>query len=112
MLEDGQITEQEITVARKLYEGITRNGLSREELGRVCSQARMRRLHLPSLLLSLAQRRSHEEKLLIVQAMFGVAGADGAISPGRLQALMQAQSSLQLDEAEFQRAVTATSQWL
>ena len=95
ILEDGQVSEQEIAVARKLYEGITRKGISREQLGRTCSQARLRRLHLPSLLLSIAQRRSHEEKLLIVQAMFGVAGAEGAISPGRLQALTQSQVTLQ-----------------
>ena len=112
MIEDGQVTEAEISVARKLYESITRISISREELGRTCSQVRIRHVHLPSLLTSAAQRRTHEEKLLIVQAMFGVAGADGAISPGRLQALMQAQTILQLDEAEFQRAVSDTTQWV
>ena len=54
----------------------------------------------------------HEEKLLIVQAMFGVASADGDITPGRLQSLIRAQPLLGLDEAEFQRAVAATDQWL
>ena len=112
MIEDGQVTESEINVARQLYENITQKSVTREELGRMCSQVRLRRIHLPSLLTSAAQRRSHQEKLLLVQAMFGVAGADGAISPGRLQALMQSQSTLQIDEAEFQRAVADTSQWV
>ena len=112
MIEDGQVTEQEINVACKLYEGITRIKITREELGRVCSQVRIRRVHLPSLLASATQRRSHEEKLLLVQAMFGIAGADGAITPGRMQALMQSQTTLQIDEAEFQRAVANTTQWL
>lgn len=112
MIEDGQVTEQEINVACKLYENITRQVISREELGRACSQVRLRRVHLPSLLASAAQRRSHEEKLLLVQAMFGVAGADGAITPGRMQALLQSQATLQIDEAEFQRAVSNTTQWL
>ncbi len=112
MIEDGQVTEAEINVARKLYESIARTSITREELGRVCSQVRVRRVHLPSLLNSAAQRRTHEEKLLLVQAMFGVAGADGAITPGRLQALLQSQSTLQIDEAEFQRAVSNTAQWL
>ncbi len=112
MIEDGQVTDQEVHVARKIYENITRVKISREELGRVCSQVRMRRVHLPSLLTSAAQRRSHQEKLLLVQAMFGVAGADGTITPGRMQALMQSQTALQIDEAEFQRAVSNTTQWL
>jgi len=112
MVEDGQVTDQEIAAARQLYQNITQTNISREELGRTCSQVRSRRIHLPSLLTSAAQRRSHQEKLLLVQAMFGVAGADGAITPGRMQALMQSQTALQIDEAEFQRAVSNTTQWL
>jgi len=112
MIEDGQVTDQEIIVACKLYESVTRLKITREELGRACSQVRIRRVHLPSLLASAAQRRSHGEKLLLIQAMFGVAGADGAITPGRMQALMQSQTTLQIDEAEFQRAVANTTQWL
>ena len=112
MIEDGQVTEQEIAVARKLFQNIAQSSVTREELGRTCSQVRLNRVHLPSFLNSLAERRSHGEKLLLVQAMFGVAGADGAISPGRMQALMQSQSALDIDAAEFQRAVSDTTQWL
>ena len=112
MIEDGQVTEQEIAIARKLYQNITGSGISREELGRTCSQVRVKRLHLPSFLHSVVARRSHEEKLLLVQAMFGVAGADGAISPGRMAVLMESQAALQIDESEFQRAVSDTTQWL
>jgi uncharacterized membrane protein YebE (DUF533 family) len=78
----------------------------------MCSQVRQKRLHLPSFLNSVVERRSHEEKLVLVQAMFGVAGADGEISPGRMQAIMQSQSALRIDESEFQRAVSDTTQWL
>lgn len=112
MVEDGQVTEQEIAVARTLYQNITKSSITREELGRTCSQVRIRRVHLPSFLNSVVERRTHDEKLLLVQAMFGVAGADGAISPGRLAALLQSQSALRIDESEFQRAVSDTSQWL
>lgn len=112
MIEDGQVTEQEITVARTLYQNITKQSISREELGRICSQVRMKRVHLPSFLNSVVERRSHDEKLLLVQAMFGIAGADGAISSGRMAALMQSQSALRIDESEFQRAISDTTQWL
>ena len=112
MIEDGRVTEQEITVATKLYQNIMEKSITREELGRTCSQVRLKRVHLLSFLNSVVGRRSHEEKLLLVQTMFGIAGADGAISPGRMQALMQSQSALGIDESEFQRAVADTTQWL
>jgi uncharacterized tellurite resistance protein B-like protein len=112
MIEDGQVTEQEIAIATKLYQSINGSSITREELGRMCSQIRLKRVHLPSFLNSVVARRSHEEKLLLVQAMFGVAGADGEISAGRMAALMQSQSLLQIEESEFQRAVSDTTQWL
>ncbi len=112
MIEDGKVTEQEIAVARTLFQNITKSSITRDELGRTCSQVRLKRVHLPSFLNSLVERRTHDEKLLLVQAMFGIAGADGSISPGRLAALMQSQSALQIDESEFQRAVSDTAQWL
>ncbi len=112
MIEDGQVTEREIAVARTLYQNIAKSNISREELGRTCSQVRLKRVHLPSFLNSVVERRSHDEKLLLVQAMFGIAGADGSISTGRMAALMQSQSTLRIDESEFQRAIADTSQWL
>ncbi|MEZ6080885.1 MAG: TerB family tellurite resistance protein [Pirellulaceae bacterium] len=49
---------------------------------------------------------------MLIQALFGVAGADGEVSPRRLTALIKAQQLLELDEGEFQRAVAAADQWL
>ena len=112
MVEDGHVTEDEIRLARRLYENIAEQNLSRETLGRVCSDVRLQRLNTLSFLATCNQRRTHEEKLLLVQAMFGVAGIDGEITPGRMQALLQSQNALGLDEAEFQRAIDSTGQWL
>jgi uncharacterized tellurite resistance protein B-like protein len=112
MIEDGQVTEDEIRVARRLYENMTQQNLSRDELGRMCSHVRLQRLTTSSFLATARNRRNHEEKLLLVQAMFGLAGADGEITPGRLQSLVKAQQLLGLDEAEFQRAIADTEQWL
>lgn len=112
MVEDGHVTEDEISVARRLYENITSQNVSREELGRMCSHVRLQRLTTQSFLSTAAPRRSHEEKLLMAQAMFGVAGAEGEISAGRLQSLTKAQQLLELEPAEFERAVAATEQWL
>ncbi len=112
MVEDGQVTEDEIRIARRLYENITEENLSREELGRACSHVRMQRWNTLSFLATAARRRNHEEKLLIVQAMFGVAGADGEITPGRLKSLAEAKDKLELDDSEFQRAIESTTQWL
>ncbi|MEZ6134838.1 MAG: TerB family tellurite resistance protein [Pirellulaceae bacterium] len=112
MVEDGHVTEEEIRVARRLYENISEQNLSRDDLGAACARVQLQRLNTTSFLATCRTRRSHEEKLLLVQAMFGVSGADGDISPGRLQSLLRSKELLGIDEAEFQRAVDATSQWL
>ncbi len=112
MVEDGNVTENEIQIARRIFKSITEQALTREELGNVCSTVRLHRLTSLSFLATARTRRSHDEKLLLVQAMFGVAAADGEISPGRLESLVKAQALLELEEREFQTAVEATSQWL
>jgi uncharacterized tellurite resistance protein B-like protein len=112
MVEDGHVTENEIQIARRLFENITQQNVTREELGAVCSTVRLHRLTTLSFLATAKSRRTHEEKLLLVQAMFGVAGADGEISPKRLESLLKSQQVLELDAREFQTAVEATSQWL
>lgn len=112
MIEDGQVTENEIRIARRLYENITEENLTREQLGHMCSQVRLHRLNTLSFLTTANLRREHEEKLLLVQAMFGVAGADGTITPKRMESLVQAQQVLGLDEREFATAIQATEQWL
>lgn len=112
MVEDGHVTEDEIRIARRLYENMLDENLSREDLGRMCAYVQQQRLNTLSFLATARNRRSHEEKLLLVQAIFGVAGADGEVSPRRLSSLVKAQELLGLDEHEFQRAIGETSQWL
>lgn len=112
MVEDGHVTESEIRVARRLFENMVEQNLSREELGQMCGFVQQKRLSTPNFLATAKNRRTHDEKLLMVQAIFGVAGADGEITPKRMQSLIKAQSLLELDELEFQRAISQTSQWL
>jgi uncharacterized tellurite resistance protein B-like protein len=112
MIEDGQITENEIQIARRLYGNIAQQNISRDELGRACSQVRLQRWNTLRYLQLANARRKHDEKLLLVQAMFGVAGADGEITPGRLRTLAEMMETLELDEHEFQRAIESTNQWL
>ena len=112
MIEDGHVSENEITIARRLYENIAEQNISREELGRVCSEVRLHRLSTSSFLATAGNRCSHQEKLLLVQAMFGVAGADGEVTPKRMESLVNARNILGLEEREFETAVIATTQWL
>lgn len=112
MVEDGHVTENEIRIARRLFENMTEQNLSRDALGAACSQVRLHRLNTTSFLSTAASRCSHEQKLLLVQAMFGVAGADGELSSGRMKSLVRSQQLLNLDQQEFETAVEATSQWL
>ena len=78
----------------------------------MCAHVQQQRLTTLSFLATAGQRRTHNEKLLLVQALFAVAGVEGQLTPKRLQALVQTQSVLELDEGEFQRAVAAAEQWL
>lgn len=112
MIEDGHVTENEIRIARRVFENMTEQNLTREELGHACSQVKLHRLTTLSFLATAARRRSHDEKMLLVQAMFAVAGADGEITAGRIRSLMQSQELLELEEREFQTAISATEQWL
>jgi len=112
MVEDGQVTESEIRIARRLYENMAEQNLSREDLGRMCAFVQQQKLTTLSFLATAKHRRTHEEKLLLSQAIFGVAGADGDISPKRLESLVKAQTVLELNQGEFQRAIAQTSHWL
>lgn len=112
MIEDGHVTENEIRIARRLFENMTEENLTREDLGKICSMVKLRRLNSISFLATARERRTHEEKLLLVQAMFGVAGADGEITTGRMDSLLRGKDVLGLSEREFEEAVEGTSQWL
>ena len=110
MVEDGHVTENEIRIARRLFENICEENLSREELGQACSD--VRRMSVISFLSTVKARRSYEERLMLVQAMFGVAGADGEITAGRMRSLLQSKDVLELDEVDFQEAIATTTGWL
>ncbi len=53
-----------------------------------------------------------DQKLMAVQAMFAVAGAEGQISPKRMKSLLEAQQQLGLDDVSFQTAVKGASEWV
>ena len=112
MVEDGQVTEDEIRLARRLYENIVEEPLSRELLGKTCSAVRAQQLRTLSFLSTAAKRRNHEEKQLLIQAMFGISSADGGITAGRMASLIQCQQILGIHEDEFKRAIESTEQWL
>lgn len=112
MVEDGHVTEGEIEVAQRIFENMTDRALSRDQLGNACSQVQQHRLSVLSFLATSASRRMHEEKLLMLQAMFAVAGADGQVTDGRMQAILSARTTMAIEPQEFEGAINATDQWL
>lgn len=112
MVDDGNVTENEIRIARRLFENMTESNLTREQLGRACAEVQALRLSTTSFLSVCSSRLDHNQKMLIAQAMFGVAGADGVITPTRLASLTNAQQLLGLQPADFQMAVNSASQWI
>ncbi len=112
MVEDGHVTEGEIDLAQRIFENMTDRALSRDQLGNACSQVQQHRLSVLSFLATSANRRTHEEKLLMLQAMFAVAGADGQVTEGRMQGMLTAQATMEIEPQEFEGAINATDQWL
>jgi len=110
MLEDSRVTEAEIARALATFQVIGQMKISRDELGESCSELRTSQLRLGSFLWTARQRWSRDERLLIVKAIFLVASAEGTISPSRLKALMQAQSTLDLSEEEVRQCIVEAEQ--
>lgn len=112
MVDDGNVTENEIRLARRLFENMTESNLTREQLGRACAEVQALQLSTTSYLSVCGPRLDQNQKMLIIQAMFGVAGADGVITPTRLASLTKAQQLLGLQPADFQMAVNSAAQWV
>ncbi len=112
MVDDGHVSEAEIRIARRVFENMTQMNLSREVLGRACSEVQSMRLSTSAYLAVCQSRLEHNKKLLIVQAMFAVAAAEGSISPHRLKSLARAKTLLNLPESEFEMAVNEATQWV
>ncbi|MFO1064244.1 MAG: TerB family tellurite resistance protein [Pirellulales bacterium] len=112
MVEDGRVTPFEEQVASRVFEGITQQPLDKDKLQYTCRQAELLPLSTHEYLTTVSDKLSYDQKLLLVQAMFAIAGADGEISPGRMATLLQSREILGLEPAAFQQAVGDASQWL
>ncbi len=109
MVDDGQVSEIEISTAQRLYEAMTGQDLTRDRLGMSCSQVQTAGMSISGFLRKACEL-DHDDKLLLIQGMFGVAAAEGEITPKRMRSLLAARTTLQLDEPEFQRAIEQTSE--
>ena len=112
MVEDDQVSEAEIAMATRVYESMSLRELPRSELERMCQEVIALRINAARYVGIAGEGMTHDQKLKSVQAMFAVAGAEGHISPRRLQSLMQAQHQLKLDDIAFQTAIKDASQWV
>lgn len=112
MVEDDRVSESEVAMATRVYQRMLGRTLPRNELDRACREVIALRIKAASYIAIAGEGMTYDQKLLAVQAMFAVAGAEGRISPRRLRSLMDAQRQLGLDEVAFQTAIKDTSQWV
>ena len=112
IVEDSQVTEAEIQMATRIYQRMTGRELSLPQLQKMCREASSIRVSAAVYLGIAGQNFSYDQKLLAVQAMFAVAGAEGVISPSRMQSLMDARHQLELDDVAFQTAIKDAEQWV
>ncbi|MCC6511149.1 MAG: TerB family tellurite resistance protein [Pirellulaceae bacterium] len=112
IVEDDYVTEAEIQMAMRVYQGMMMQELPRSELERACREVVALRINASRYVGIAAQGMTYDQKLKAVQAMFAVAGAEGQISPKRLKSLMDAQKQLGLDDVAFQSAVKDATAWV
>lgn len=112
IVEDDFVTEAEIQMAQRIYQGMLMRELPRVELERACREVLNLRINTMRYIGAASQGMSHDQKIMAVQAMFAVAGAEGQISAKRLKSLMEAQHQLGLDDSAFQNAVKDASSWV
>jgi zinc-ribbon family/Tellurite resistance protein TerB len=110
ILEDNQISDEEIQRAIDVQRVIGQSQLTREVLATACAKAGNNPMTLASYLWSGCRRWNRDNKISIVQAMFLVAGAEGEISTRRLAALSKAQQILQLTTHEFENCIVEAEQ--
>lgn len=112
MVEDDHVSEAELDMATRVYRGMVGRELSRAELESACREVVSLRINAARYVGIAGEGMTYDEKLKAVQAMFAVAGAEGQISPRRMQSLMEAQQLLQLDDIAFQTAIKEASEWV
>ena len=112
IVEDEYVTEAEIQMAMRIFQGMIMRELPRVQLERACREVLNLRINAMKYIAAAGQGMSYDQKLMAVQAMFAVAGAEGQISPKRLKTLMELQHQLALDDSAFQNAVKDASAWV
>lgn len=112
MVEDDHVSEAEIEMATRVYRGMLGRVLSRADIERACREVISLRIDAARYVGIAGEGMSYDQKLMAVQAMFAVAGAEGQISPRRLYALMEAQQQLHLDDVAFQTAIKEADEWV
>ena len=112
MLEDQQTTEAEIARAMLALRCLGGRPVTRAQLGLACSLLRTQHLDVRGFLLTSKGRWSSEQSRQLMQLMFLVAGAEGAISTGRMRQLLSAATILGLSEEVFQESILQAEQLL
>lgn len=112
IVEDDFVTEAEIQMAQRVYQGMFARQLPRSELERACREVLNLRINTMRYIGAAGEGMTYDQKIMAVQAMFAVAGAEGQISPKRLKPLMESQHQLGLDDSAFQSAVKDASNWI
>ncbi len=112
MVEDDFVTEAEIEMAQRVYRGMLARELPRAKLEATCREVLSLRINPMRYIGASGQGMTYDQKIMSVQAMFAVAGAEGQISPKRLRSLMETQQQFGLDESAFQAAVKDAGDWV
>ncbi len=110
--EDANISATELQTAARVFSTMTEKPVTGNELTRACREVIALRINPERYLTRLSDSLTYDQKLLLIQAMFLVAGCEGSISAKRMDTLIKSGQLLKIDPKEFQTIIQKAEQWL
>lgn len=111
VLEDGAMTEGEISALERIAYRLFDRIMNRDELGELCSIAEHNKIRARNYVMTVSRRWSESQKSEALQAMFLAATAEGKMEGPQVKVLADMRDLLELTEQEYEQAIESALQW-
>lgn len=105
VLEDGLISEAEISALKRIASLVVGREVDREELGEWCSLAEQSGILATNYVLTVSRRWNESQKSEALQAMFLAATAEGTMSESQTETMKRMRDILEMTDEEYQNAI-------
>ena len=111
VLEDGSISEREITALERIAYRLFDRLMNRDELGELCSVAQHNKIFARNYVMTVSRRWSESQKSEALQAMFLAATAEGKMEEPQMNLLADMRDLLEMTEQEYENAIESAIEW-